>query len=222
LYKSLDTAVPQQFFASSMVLTPLIRGLLGLDVDAPAHRMVVAPHLPPEWDSVRVENVPVGRDRVDVSIHRTSQRIVADFSRHFADVERAPLDIVFSPALPLGASSSVPTEKTAGDVHATVRGVLRDRLTLDVPYSGGSSIIPPVMPAVIGARSAAPRVLSERLVDGKYVVALEGLAGRTYRFRLRAWGKVDREVDVTFPSTGANEDGYSSRTISFTSDGGRP
>jgi glycogen debranching enzyme len=30
LYKPLDTAVPQQFFATSMVLTPLIRGLLGI------------------------------------------------------------------------------------------------------------------------------------------------------------------------------------------------
>ena len=49
LYKPLDTAVPQQFFATSMVLTPLIRGLLGVDVDAPARRVTIAPHLPPAW-----------------------------------------------------------------------------------------------------------------------------------------------------------------------------
>ncbi len=36
VYKPLDTAVPQQFFATSMVLTPLVRGLLGVEVDAPA------------------------------------------------------------------------------------------------------------------------------------------------------------------------------------------
>ncbi|MBK8060793.1 MAG: hypothetical protein IPK33_23750 [Gemmatimonadetes bacterium] len=36
VYKPLDTAVPHQFFATSMVLTPLVRGLLGIEVDAPA------------------------------------------------------------------------------------------------------------------------------------------------------------------------------------------
>lgn len=218
LYRSLDTAVPQQFFASSMVLTPLIRGLLGLDVDAPAHKVVVAPHLPPDWDSVRVENVPVGRDRIDVAIHRTAGRIVADFSRHPGSITVPSLDIVFSPALPLGATSSVHTEKTPGDVHATVRGMLGDHLTLEVPYSGGWSIIPPVMPAEIGARSSAPRVLSERMTNGNYVVALEGLAGRTYRFRVREWGKEERDLDLTFPSTGANEDGYTTRTITSVPD----
>lgn len=215
LYKLLDTAVPQQFFATSMVITPLIRGLLGLDVDAPAHKVLLAPHLPPAWDSVRVENVPVGRDRIDIAIHRSAGRIVADLSRRPGTTAVASLDIVFSPALPLGASSSAPTEKTPGDLHATVQGILRDHLMLELPYSGGWSIIPPVMPAKIGARSSAPRVLSERLSSGKYVVALEGLAGRTYRFRVREPGKAEHDADVTFPSTGANEDGYTTRTLTF-------
>ena len=215
LYKSLDTAVPQQFFATSMVITPLIRGLLGLDVDAPAHKIVVAPHLPVDWDSVRVENVPVGRDRIDIAIHRFAGRVVASFTRRPRTTATAPLDVVFSPALPLGANSSLHTEKTPGDIHATVQGILNDHLTLEVPFSGGWSIIPPVMPAMIGARSRAPRVLSERLSSGKYVVALEGLAGHTYRFRIREPGKTERETDITFPATRANADGYTARTVTF-------
>jgi glycogen debranching enzyme len=215
LYKSLDTAVPQQFFATSMVITPLIRGLLGLDVDAPARKIVVAPHLPVDWDSVRVESVPVGRDRINITIHRFAGRIVGTFTRRTTTTAMAPLDIVFSPALPLGANSSLQTEKTPGDIHATVQGILNDQLTLEVPYSGGWSIIPPVMPRRIGARSEAPRVLSERLSSGKYVVALEGLAGHTYRFRIREPGKAERDADITFPATGANADGYTARTVTF-------
>jgi hypothetical protein len=41
------------------------------------------------------------------------------------------------------------------------------------------------------------------------------LAGRTYRFRLREPGKAERDADVTFPSTGANEDGYTTRTLTL-------
>jgi len=215
LYKPLDTAVPQQFFATSMVLTPLIRGLLGIDVDAPAHRVAIAPHLPPDWDSVRVENVPVGRDRLDFAIRRSTGRITADVTRHAMAAGASTLDVVFSPALPLGATTALRAEHTAGDVHATVRGVLRDHLVLEVPYSGGWSIVPPVIPAQIGHRSEAPRVLSERLSGGRYVVALEGIAGRTYRFRVREPGTAWRDVDVAFPTTGANTDGYTTRTMSF-------
>ncbi|HSQ29414.1 MAG TPA: hypothetical protein VLN49_06185, partial [Gemmatimonadaceae bacterium] len=127
----------------------------------------------------------------------------------------SPITVVFSPALPLGASTSVAVDRTPGDVHATVHGTLRDRLTLDVPYAGGWSIVPPAMPAQIGQRSRAPRVLSERLRDGQYVATLEGIAGRTYRFRVREPGKPWRETDVAFPAAGANADGYTTRTLTL-------
>ena len=213
LYKPLDTAVPQQFFATSMVLTPLIRGLLGIDVDAPAGTLTLAPHLPPDWDSVRVDRLPFGHSMLDIAIRRTSNGIVAELTR--GDAASGPIEVVFSPALPLGAHSSLPIERTPGDVHATARGTLRDRLTLEVPYSDGWSILPPVMPARIGARSEAPRVLSERLVGGQYVATLEGIAGRTYQFRVREPGKSWRAVDVTFPASGANADGYTWCTLTL-------
>jgi hypothetical protein len=238
LYKPLDTAVPQQFFATSMVLTPLVRGLLGLDVDAPARRVTIAPHLPPDWDSVRVANVPVGRDRIDIAIRRAAGRISAEVTRQPAAGAGGviPLEIVFSPALPLGATADAPSAATAGDVHATVRGTLDGRLTLGVRWSGGWSILPPAMRPAIGDRSRAPRIFSERLEGGRYTVALEGVAGRSYRFRLRApatgvsitttaggsatigdapaaaeW----RDLTVAFPRAGANGDGYSAVTLTI-------
>jgi hypothetical protein len=98
--------------------------------------------------------------------------------------------------------------------------------------------VPPPTPAVIGRRSEAPRVLSERLgAEGRYAVALEGIAGRAYSFRVRApdpaiaralkvdvtagaarladapGGGVERLVSITFPSAGANADGYTTVTL---------
>ena len=71
------------------------------------------------------------------------------------------------------------------------------------------------MPAKIGHRSEAPRVLSERLgADGGYTVSLEGIAGRSYVFRLKAPGG-ERNETVTFPATGANADGYTATTVTF-------
>lgn len=233
LYKPLDTAVPQQFFATSMVLTPLIRGLLGIDVDVPAGRVTIAPHLPPGWDSVAVDNVPVGRGALSFTIRRSRGRITADVRR---TGEIAPIEVVFSPALPLGARvSGAQSTRTPGDVHATVRARVAASATLAVMYAGGWSVIPPDMPAVIGERSHAPRVLSERLdSSGGYVLSLEGLAGASYTFGLvppsmdgltvaasagaqaslvRHEGERDVVLHVTFPVEGANADGYTSATV---------
>lgn len=217
LYKPLDTAVPQQFFATSMVLTPLIRGLLGIDVDVPAGRVTIAPHLPPDWDTVAVDRVPVGRGQLSIAIRRTAGRITATITR---SGDTAPIDVVFSPALPLGATvtgAGVTIEPTAGDVHATVNASVSAAAELIVHYTGGWSIIPPSMPAVIGQRSAAPRVLSERLSsNGRYTASLEGLAGRSYTFRLRTpESTTESVITVAFPTTGANADGYSTASVSL-------
>jgi glycogen debranching enzyme len=241
LYKPLDTAVPQQFFATSMVLTPLVRGLLGIDVDAPARRVTIAPHLPPDWDSIDVDHVPVGAGELSFAIRRTAGRISATVRR---TGDPTPLEVVFSPALPLGARAAgagIVTQPTEGDVHATVKAMVSERAELGVSYSGGWSIVPPVTRPLIGQRSSAPRILSERLAEGgRYAVSMEGIAGRSYVFIVRAPsgdtarvftiaataggtavaaaaspGRVDRAITVTFPATGANADGYTALTVSF-------
>jgi glycogen debranching enzyme len=248
LYKPLDTAVPHQFFATSMVLTPLLRGLLGIDVDVPRGRVTLAPHLPPEWDSVSVDAVPVGRGAVSFTIRRMAGALTAVVRRSGAD--RAPVELIFSPALPLGArltSVGATVTSTPGDVHATVSASLVDSVSVGVRFTGGWSIVPPVMPAIIGSRSRASRVLSERLGGADaYAVTLEGLAGQHYTFNVRAPDEsaarglrvdtsagaaatiragtasgVDRGVDVTFPASAPNADGYTTVTLTFTR-GARP
>ena len=209
LYKPLDTAVPQQFFATSMVLTPLIRGLLGIDVDAPAHTLTIAPHLPADWDSLGARNVVVAGAVVDLALRRTADGMRLDLARRGAVF---PIDVVFSPAFALAAGAN---DATAGDVHVTTRGTLRDSLTLTVHHVGGRSITTPRAAVAIGDRSSAVRVVSERLVNGQYRATLEGRAGRSYRLRV-ADGRALRDTDVTFPASGANADDYTVTTLLMT------
>ncbi|MBL0171739.1 MAG: hypothetical protein IPP90_13640 [Gemmatimonadaceae bacterium] len=220
LYKPLDTAVPQQFFATSMVLTPLIRGMLGISVDAPRGHITIAPHLPPGWDSVAVDNVPVGPERISFVVRRSAGRMTLAVRRRGGE-DRVALDVAFAPALPLGAqvSGSAETQRTPGDVHASVHGWVVTSKEFAVTYAGGWSIEPPSMPPAVGARSSAPRVLSERLDGERYVVALEGLAGKSYTFRVNRplSSGAARDTMVTFPANGANADGYTTTTVTFTS-----
>ncbi|MBV6521744.1 MAG: hypothetical protein MNPFHGCM_01888 [Gemmatimonadaceae bacterium] len=242
VYKPLDTAVPHQFFATSMVLTPLLRGLLGIDVDAPAGRLRIAPSLPPEWDSIRVERVRVGSDVVSLLMTRKAGTIAVEAWREHGDAAR-PLAVEFAPSLPLGAhmvaasSGDARREERPGAVVVRASGNLRERVRLFVTWSGGWEVsVPPAAPR-IGDRSSALRVLSERMDGESYVVQLEGRAGHSYDIGLR--GPSDRigvsampgqsgtavvaparraangfvPTRVTFPTAGANADGYVSLSL---------
>jgi glycogen debranching enzyme len=191
LYKPLDTAVPHQFFATSMVLTPLVRGMLGLEVDAPAGKLTLAPRLPAEWDSVRVDNVAVGADRLSFVVRRSGRSLLAEVWRTGGDAAR-PIDVTFAPSLPLGATevtAMVPgtpaVERWPGAVVAASTARLRERLRMGVSWTGGWEVATPEAAPRIGERSSALRVVSERMDGSRYRVTLQGRAGMRYALRVR-------------------------------------
>ena len=143
-YRPLDTAVPQQFFATSMLVTPLVRGLLGLESDAPQRRATIAPHLPDDWDEVTVEQFRVGEDVLSIHITRTDRLLTLTLARHGPRPE--PLTVRVSPALPAGASvESVRVDGTAvqgvleitgHDQHVSIEVVVRDAVTVEIRVVG--------------------------------------------------------------------------------------
>ena len=235
VYKPLDTAVPHQFFATSMVVTPLVRGLLGIEVDAPAGRVRVAPHLPAEWESVRVEHLAVGDARLTLQLVRTGRMLSLHVVREGIE-KGTPIAVDFDPALPLGVQgvvrgadgAALETREHAGAVVAHDVATLGDEVQLGVRWDGGWEIAPPRAAPRIGDRSTAFRVLSERLVDGRYHVRTEGRAGTSYSMRVRAPRATPSAVTV-LPAQQAlmplrmsepDHDGWVTLSVEFPSQGG--
>jgi len=54
-------AVPHQGFCSAGVVLPFVRGLLGLEGDAPEKRIAFEPHFPADWSEVSIENFEWGQ-----------------------------------------------------------------------------------------------------------------------------------------------------------------
>ena len=59
-YAPLGRSSSHQMWSSAMTLAPAVRGLLGIEVDAPNKTIHLYPQLPPGWSEVAVTNVPVG------------------------------------------------------------------------------------------------------------------------------------------------------------------
>ncbi len=235
LYKPLDTAVPHQFFATSMVLTPLVRGLLGLEVDAPAGRVRVAPHMPAEWDTVRVEHVAVGEARLTLRLVRRGRTIALRVAREGIE-KGSPIVVEFAPALPVGArdvrreagGAALANRIYPGAVVARDSVVLGDQGDLSVAWSGGWEVSPPRTIPRIGDRSTALRVVSERMEGNDYHLKLEGRAGASYAVRIRAPEGAPSSATV-LPANATmmplrmsepDHDGWVTLTVEFPSQGG--
>ena len=58
-YVPFGRSTSHQLWSSAMVITPTLRGLFGIDIDAQTKTITVNPHLPADWDHATVENLPV-------------------------------------------------------------------------------------------------------------------------------------------------------------------
>jgi len=183
-----------QIWSQAMVATPLLRGLLGVEVTGESRTLRFAPQLPADWDRVAVSKVPVRGGRCDLVLERSQGRITveADRSPGAGGLTR----LILAPGLPLdarvkavivgGRPVSARIERV-GDVQRAEITVENPPPTLKAVYQldEGTDVFLPPLPASPGAESAGLRVLSARASETGLRLRLEGRAGRSYRLGLR-------------------------------------
>jgi glycogen debranching enzyme len=191
-YQTLDATVPHQFFASSMLLTPLARGVLGWDPDAPGGRALLAPQPHPAWTSFSVRNLPVGATRVHLTYRREGEG-----AEVFLESQGPAVTLTYVQALPLGARDIVlegnPEPSTDGVEEG--RHDLQQRATfslmegrpvhLTFRWTGGLEVHPaPPARVMPGARSGGIRILDFRRDGEDWLLRVEGEGGREGRVML--------------------------------------
>jgi glycogen debranching enzyme len=183
--KPVDAAVPHQLFSMSGLVSPLLRGLVGLSAGT------LAPRIPAGWDRLRVENLRY-RDRLfdmEWKRHRsgeTSETLRLE-PRGGQDLPRLEVEMVLpTGAEPVGRTSSLrPRRMPSGrwSVSWTPEPGAGPR-TLELRYRGGVLLEPIREPLRTGDRSSRLRIVEERFEDRSYVARLEGRRGRSYRLTL--------------------------------------
>ena len=80
-YQSFATSSPHQIWSSAMVISPILRGMFGLQTDAEKHEITLAPHVPADWTSFAIHNVRVGGVGVDFEYRKTTDSLVLETRR---------------------------------------------------------------------------------------------------------------------------------------------
>ena len=199
-YQPLDQTVPHQFFATSMLVTPLLRGVVGWEPDAPNGRARLAPQLPADWDGASVRRLRVGETMLDLDITRRWTDTGGE-QRVLLRSEGPPVEIEFVPDVPAGATDVMVTESADGEFAAT--------------WQGGLAVAPPRIDLQPGQRSTGLRIIDLTADDGGWLLTLEGSAGRSYDVRLYG-----TPVDAATDDAAATVSGQSDGTIHVSFEGG--
>ncbi|HJS73092.1 MAG TPA: hypothetical protein VJ921_02310, partial [Vicinamibacteria bacterium] len=191
--KSLDAAVPHQLFSSTGLITPLLRGVVGIGSGKLFLR------IPAGWDRLRVENLRHGGIyHLEWSRRRAGRDTIETTTLSPRDGSALP-EIAIARALPTGA-------KLVGGIQLPWRVPAGwSSQTLSIRYRGGIEAVPLHEPLRSGERSSRLRVLDERVEGRSYVARVQGRRGKTYRVRLLE--PEPRDIEVAIPE-GAGEWGF--------------
>ncbi len=222
-FEPLETAVPQQFFATSMYLTPLLRGAFGIAADAPHAVLTLAPHLFDRPGEHVVRGVRIGERRLDVSFRVSDTALVAEVRP--VSGPATPLTLRFDPALAPGARvrdvrarSDVVTYRTAEtgrDVHVSFDVALgADPVQVVVRHTRGWRLATAERIPARGERSENLKILEARRAGDALEITMEGRAGRSYPLEVYRPSGARTVESVNVPAgAGDPREGYASVTL---------
>jgi glycogen debranching enzyme len=203
-YQSFATSSPHQIWSAAMVISPILRGMFGLQTDAAKHQITLMPHVPADWTSFAIRNVRIANAGVDLQYRKTPDSIVLEAKRTGA----GDLWIEFSPALSLrtqvvsvemnGRPLAFKMQPNQNDQHLLVRFPVQggpNNLVVHTKNDFGLSLESDLPP--LGSASRGVRVISEAWNVSKTQLTLElsGRAGSRY------------EIDVWNPNQVSSVDG---------------
>ena len=139
-----------QLWSSAMVVTPTLRGLFGISIDAQTKTITVNPHLPASWDQAEIKNLQVGNETVNLSFTQTNAETLV---RMKASAESG-----------ISLRSSLPNAKPLPN----------DGLSM---ANRPVEVVPSFRNPVPGDRTQSMRVIHEEYGERKLTLILEGFAG---------------------------------------------
>lgn len=193
-YQSFATSSPHQIWSAAMVVSPILRGMFGLQTDAAAHQITLAPHVPADWTAFAIRNVHVGGVGVDFQYRKTADTLTLEMKR----TGNGECWVEFSPAFSLrtrivsvqmnGRPLAFKMQPNANDQHLAVRvPVNGSSTTLTIRLKNDFGLtLSNALPA-LGSASRGLRVLSESWNDSRSQLTLDVSGRAGGRYELDVW-----------------------------------
>jgi glycogen debranching enzyme len=221
-YTPTSGGTPDQVWSAAMVVGPLLKGLLGLDVDATSNRIVFAPHVPADWSSFQIRNIRVGSVALDLEYERTADMVMLNVT----SVGRGDYTFEFNPAFSLRAELVDASINGRSVVNRFEPNSEDQHLALKFPIQEGRNIvqirvrkdfelgIEPGLPA-LGSPSRGLRVISQSWDAERNNLTLDvaGIPGEQYELRVLNSAQIEGVEGATVTTDNGQQEAR--LTISF-------
>ena len=203
-----------QAWSETMVLQPAMEGMLGLSPDAMNNTLGLALRFPYDWDSVSVDNIRLGDNRLSFKLLRTPGTTTVKFLNLLTS--SPPLLSLTIPLAPGTRVIKVLIDGQLGTFKRSTTGLelkvkAAEKNQIEITQTGGISVLPLVYHPNPGDSSTGLKIISDELIGKKYIVKVEGLSGKTGKIRLIRSGKVT-EQEFVFPKT---KEKYARKDLAF-------
>lgn len=216
----LAEAYHNQGFSASGFAEPFMRGLIGLDIDAPNKTIYFSPHLPADWDSLTVGNIKIGTSIVDIHLFRADNEMNLKVICTGSD----NIKLVFNPSLGLGTGASsvkldnkdigFTTENTDQAFLVKTEFNLTKDSNLRIVLNPAPEIYLLPLKTNYGGKNNSIKVLYQKLKGNKLVTYVEGKGGKDYELGVRnsnMAGKITggelsgNRIKIKFDNNGSDE-----------------
>jgi hypothetical protein len=169
-----------------MVVSPIVRGLLGIEANQAGQRLTFAPQLPADWPRAAIRRVAVADGLFDLAIDRREGARTITVARRGGT---RPVRVVLAPSFALDArirsvsvdGRSRPYQmQREGDVQKAVLELPPDALPARVVFfcDEGTDVFAPVPAPRAGAASEGLRILRAAAEGEALQLVLDAVAGR--------------------------------------------
>lgn len=193
-YQSFATSSPHQIWSAAMVISPILRGMFGLETDAERHQITLSPHVPSDWMSFAIDRVRIGEVSADFQYRKGNDTVELEVKRTGA----GDCWIEFSPAFSLrtqvlgveinGKRVLFKMQPNSNDQHLSVRFAASSgtsHLVIRVKNDFGLALANELPP--LGSASRGLRVLSETWNASRSELTMQVSGGAGERYSLEVW-----------------------------------
>jgi GH15 family glucan-1,4-alpha-glucosidase len=187
-YQPLATSSPHQIWSAAMVVSPLLKGMFGLEKDATKKTLTFAPHVPADWTNFKINNVRIGDSVLNLSYQKTLDEITLEVTRTGGECS---LD--FEPELANtalvgrvnvnGRPTTYDQRMLAEHHHLRIKVALKEgKNVVHIPVANDFGVSYAFRLPELGSTSSDLRILSANMEDVTAPMELvtAGRAGATY------------------------------------------
>lgn len=197
---------PHQCWSQTMVLQPIIEGMLGLAPQAENDFLWFTPAIPFNWDFIQVKNIRIGKYNINWELIRETNKTTFKFTN------KDDIVIAFSPTFMPGTEiigvliNGDSIENSLYYLHNNKLAIVDTKIVnqeIEVFHQGGISLIPPIEKPTKGEKSQGIRIIDATWENNTYTIETEGAAGKQYELEVISNFGAPKSIDgATFTHKG--------------------